>query len=112
MAAPIIATTVDEARQLIATARAQGKKLALVPTMGALHAGHVSLIRAARAEASFVVVSIFVNPTQFGPHEDLSAYPRTLDADFQICDADGADVVFHPDADEIYPTPPCTTVHV
>jgi pantoate--beta-alanine ligase len=78
----------------------------LVPTMGALHAGHAALIDAARARAGAsgtVVVSIFVNPTQFGPHEDLAKYPRTLEADLEICAAHGADAVFAPSADEMYP---------
>ncbi|MGA0093146.1 MAG: pantoate--beta-alanine ligase [Chthoniobacterales bacterium] len=78
----------------------------LVPTMGALHAGHAALIDAARGHAGnqgTVVVSIFVNPTQFGPHEDLSKYPRTLDADLQLCAAHGADTVFTPNASEMYP---------
>src|SRR5438309_1834297 len=75
---PTIATTVDETRRAIAAARTQGKTIGLVPTMGALHAGHVSLIQAARAETGYVVVSIFVNPAQFGPKEDLSRYPRQV----------------------------------
>ena len=78
----------------------------LVPTMGALHAGHAALIDAARARAGksgTVVVSIFVNPTQFGPHEDLVKYPRTLEADLALCAAHGADAVFAPSVDEIYP---------
>jgi pantoate--beta-alanine ligase len=78
----------------------------LVPTMGALHAGHAALIDAARAHAGrhgTVVVSIFVNPTQFGPNEDLSKYPRTMEADLEICAAHGADAVFAPSADEMYP---------
>jgi len=78
----------------------------LVPTMGALHAGHASLVDAARARAGqsgTVIVSIFVNPTQFGPHEDLAKYPRTLEADLALCAAHGADAVFTPSVDEIYP---------
>jgi pantoate--beta-alanine ligase len=78
----------------------------LVPTMGALHAGHAALIDAARAHAGrhgTVVVSIFVNPTQFGPNEDLTKYPRTMEADLEICAAHGADAVFAPSADEMYP---------
>ena len=80
--------------------------LLLVPTMGALHAGHAALIDAARAHAGrhgTVVVSIFVNPTQFGPNEDLTKYPRTMEADLEICAAHGADAVFAPSADEMYP---------
>jgi len=78
----------------------------LVPTMGALHAGHAALIDAARARAGkngTVIVSIFVNPTQFGPNEDLAKYPRTLEADLEICAAHGADAVFAPAAEEMYP---------
>jgi pantoate--beta-alanine ligase len=78
----------------------------LVPTMGALHAGHAALIAAARTRASrngTVIVSIFVNPTQFGPNEDLAKYPRTMEADLQICSTHGADAVFAPTAEEMYP---------
>jgi pantoate--beta-alanine ligase len=80
--------------------------LVLVPTMGALHAGHSALIDAARARAGTggtVVVSIFVNPTQFGPHEDLAKYPRTVEADLELCAAHGTDAIFAPTADEMYP---------
>nr|WP_209645364.1 pantoate--beta-alanine ligase [Kibdelosporangium banguiense] len=77
--------------------------VALVMTMGALHAGHAALIRDARRHAASVVVSIFVNPLQFGPAEDFDRYPRTLDTDLDLCSAEGADVVFAPTADEVYP---------
>ena len=77
--------------------------MALVPTMGALHAGHVSLLRAARQESDYVVVSIFVNPIQFGPAEDLERYPRPLDDDLTVCTREGADLVFAPEAVTIYP---------
>ncbi|MGW0191945.1 pantoate--beta-alanine ligase [Nonomuraea sp. NPDC003201] len=80
----------------------RGGAVALVPTMGALHEGHRSLIRQARVRADQVVVSIFVNPLQFGPSEDFSRYPRTFDADLDVCRAEGVDVVFHPDAAEMY----------
>ncbi|GAA2210361.1 pantoate--beta-alanine ligase [Nonomuraea monospora] len=76
--------------------------VALVPTMGALHEGHRSLIRQARVRADQVVVSIFVNPLQFGPNEDFSRYPRTFDADLEVCREEGVDVVFHPAADDLY----------
>ncbi|MFI6604296.1 pantoate--beta-alanine ligase [Nonomuraea sp. NPDC050536] len=82
-------------------ARGEGR-LALVPTMGALHEGHRSLIRSARAAAAQVVVSIFVNPLQFGPNEDFSRYPRTFDADLDTCRAEGVDVVFAPSVEEMY----------
>ena len=82
-----------------------GKTIGFVPTMGALHEGHASLVRAARTMAGadgVVVSSIFVNPPQFGPAEDFAKYPRTLDADVRVCDAAGADIVFAPDAVEVY----------
>ena len=101
--APIITTTVDETRRAIGVARAQGSLVGLVPTMGALHAGHVSLIRAARAEAGFVVVSIFVNPTQFGASEDLSRYPRPFENDVEICTVENVDLIFHPAPEIMYP---------
>ncbi|MGN6504756.1 MAG: pantoate--beta-alanine ligase [Tepidisphaeraceae bacterium] len=85
------------------TARSRLGTLAFVPTMGALHAGHVSLMYWAREQARHVAVSIFVNPTQFGPREDLSRYPRTLDQDLALCREAGVDLVFVPEVDEIYP---------
>src|SRR5438045_4200623 len=103
--APIITTTVAETRQAIKAARAQSKTIGLVPTMGALHAGHASLIKAARAECGFVAVSIFVNPTQFGPREDLSRYPRPFTQDVQVCRAEGVDLIFHPAPEIMYPAP-------
>ncbi len=96
-------TTVDEVRQAVALARSKGSSIGLVPTMGALHGGHVSLIRAARAETGFVVVSIFVNPAQFGPAEDFTHYPRPLEADSKICTREGVDLVFVPETASIYP---------
>ena len=90
-------------RAAVSTAKAAGRTVALVPTMGALHAGHAGLIRAAKRRAGFVVVSIFVNPTQFGPTEDFGKYPRTLDADRALCAEAGADSIFAPSAAAMYP---------
>jgi pantoate--beta-alanine ligase len=98
-----VASTIDGVRQAVAAARSRGLSVALVPTMGALHAGHVSLLRAARQESGYVVVSIFVNPIQFGPAEDLERYPRPLEDDLTVCTREGADLVFAPEAVTIYP---------
>jgi pantoate--beta-alanine ligase len=103
---------ISETRKILEAARMDGLRVGFVPTMGALHEGHRSLIRRARESNGFVVVSIFVNPTQFGPDEDLSAYPRTFADDLEGCAAEGADLVFHPDSDEMYPQPPQTAVFV
>ncbi len=93
---------IDELKKYIKEAKKEGKTIGLVPTMGALHAGHISLIKAARQKADVVVVSVFVNPTQFGVNEDFSKYPRTLDKDFEVCEANGADFVFAPNSKEMY----------
>jgi pantoate--beta-alanine ligase len=107
-----IAATIAEVRDATDRARRGGKRIAFVPTMGALHAGHAALIRAARAESDFTVVSIFVNPTQFGPNEDLNNYPRTLEADRALCGAVGTDLIFAPSIDEMYSPSARTTVEV
>jgi len=86
-----------------------GNTLGLVPTMGALHAGHASLIRVARASCTHVAVSLFVNPTQFGPNEDYARYPRAFDADSALAAAEGADVLFEPTVEELYPNGPNAT---
>jgi pantoate--beta-alanine ligase len=104
--------TIADLRAACDDARARGQRVGLVPTMGFLHEGHRSLIRAARAATDFVVVTIFVNPLQFGPNEDLDAYPRDLERDLAACAADGADVVFTPAVAEMYPEGAVTTVHV
>jgi pantoate--beta-alanine ligase len=100
---PPVATTIDQVRLEVLKARAAEQTVGLVPTMGGLHAGHASLIRAARTDTDFTVVSLFVNPTQFGPNEDLSRYPRTFDADRELCGAVGADLLFAPTPHEMYP---------
>ena len=107
-----IIRTVSELRQWSRAQRAAGKTIGLVPTLGALHAGHASLIRAAHKECDAVAVSIFVNPTQFGPNEDFARYPRTFDADCKLAEAEGADVIFAPSVEEIYPTSATTFVEV
>ncbi|NLZ05280.1 MAG: pantoate--beta-alanine ligase [Phycisphaerae bacterium] len=94
---------IAEIRQWTAEARAAGKGIGLVPTMGALHVGHASLIDAARRRCGFVVVSLFVNPTQFGPGEDFDNYPRPFERDLALCEQHGVDVVFAPSAAEMYP---------
>ena len=95
--------TIAEVRQTVAAAKAAGNVVGLVPTMGALHAGHASLIDAARKACGFVVVSIFVNPTQFAPTEDLAKYPRTPEKDLELCRLHGGELVFMPGVVEMYP---------
>ena len=99
-----VAKTIESVRALVKGARSKGKSIGLVPTMGALHIGHISLIEAAVKDCDFVVVSVFVNPTQFGAGEDFEKYPRPLEADLEICEKAGVDVVFAPTAEEMYPT--------
>ncbi len=108
-----VARTIAEIRAAVADARAAGaKRVGLVPTMGALHDGHFSLIDAAGRDCDFVVVSIFVNPTQFGPEEDLDEYPRTLEVDLAACESRGVGAVFAPSVQEVYPKGALATVHV
>jgi len=107
-----LARTIESVRQSVAAARARDKSIGFVPTMGALHAGHVSLIEAAVQKCDFVVVSIFVNPTQFGPSEDFDKYTRDLEGDMKICAEAGVDLVFAPTASEMYHEANITWVNV
>jgi len=104
--------TVAELRQWARVGHRASQTIGLVPTMGALHAGHASLIRAARKSCELVAVSIFVNPTQFGPNEDYGRYPRSLEADCKLAEAAGATVVFAPAVEEFYPVGAATFVEV
>jgi len=99
-----IVRTVDELRKDVRRARSAGRNIALVPTMGALHAGHISLIEAAKKTGAFVVVSIYVNPTQFGPSEDFTYYPRAFESDCSACRGAAVDLVFAPTDAEMYPS--------
>ena len=107
-----IVRNVDELRERTRAGRHAAKTIAIVPTMGALHSGHASLIRAAREQSGYVVVSIFVNPTQFGPNEDYGRYPRTFEADCALAETEGADIIFAPSVEELYPAGAATFVDV
>ncbi|MGD9634726.1 MAG: pantoate--beta-alanine ligase [Pirellulales bacterium] len=109
---PRVVAEADVARRFVRASQAAGKTVGFVPTMGALHEGHLSLVDAARSECELVVVSIFVNPTQFGPKEDLSKYPRDLDRDLSLLSSRGCDLVFAPSVEEMYPDGYVTSVDV
>ena len=99
---PKLAATVAQLREILEPVRRRGEKIGLVPTMGALHEGHLSLVRASQAECDYTVVTIYVNPSQFGPGEDLARYPRTLQADLDALARCGADLAFAPAHEEVY----------
>ncbi len=109
---PPLVASVTELRRQLDTVRQSGKRIGLVPTMGALHAGHAANLSRARAECDFVVASIFVNPLQFGPAEDYSRYPRPLDKDLALCGDNGVNLVFAPSTAEMYATPQLAFVEV
>ncbi len=107
-----ICSTIAEARAACRDTRTYRQRLGLVPTMGALHEGHMSLVRAAKAQCDAITVSIFVNPTQFSPNEDLSKYPRHFDRDYRLLEEENVDILFAPAVQEIYPNGTATWVQV
>ena len=103
---------IPELREIISLERSRGRKIALIPTMGYLHQGHLALVEQAKQTGAFVVLSIFVNPLQFGPNEDYSSYPRDLERDALLVEVAGVDALFHPTSEEMYPRPMVTYVEV
>jgi len=108
----MVVERIREVREHVRAARGQGRRIGFVPTMGALHEGHVSLLRAAGADGGYLVVSVFVNPTQFDEKTDLETYPRPLEDDLAVCEREGVALVFAPTPEEMYPDGPKTTVRV
>jgi pantoate--beta-alanine ligase len=109
---PRLIASISELRSVLSAARKEGKRIGLVPTMGALHEGHLSLVRASKDQCDCTVVSIYVNPSQFGPQEDLAKYPRTMPADIEALAALNTELVFAPGDKEMYPAGYCTWVEV
>lgn len=107
-----VISKIQEMQDYVLTMKKQGNSIGLVPTMGYLHEGHLTLAKKARQENDLVVMSIFVNPLQFGPKEDLSTYPRDLDRDLKLAENEKIDVIFHPSVEEMYPNPPAVLMHV
>ncbi len=107
-----IIRTIAEVREAVGVARQQGRSIGLVPTMGAFHAGHLSLMKRARKDTGLVVVSLFVNPAQFGPDEDLGRYPRDEARDAQLAENEHVDILFAPEPGEVYPDGFATTIHI
>lgn len=108
----IVESAIPAARDWVCALRRKGQRVGFVPTMGALHRGHLSLVEAAKKQCERVALTIFVNPTQFAPNEDLTAYPRPVDADLALCRSAGVDFVFTPAVADMYPTGAVTTIHV
>ncbi|MDR3600143.1 MAG: pantoate--beta-alanine ligase [Desulfosporosinus sp.] len=103
---------ISELREMLALERSRGRKIALIPTMGYLHQGHLALVERAKQTGAFVVLSIFINPLQFGPNEDYANYPRDVERDAHLVEAAGVDALFHPTSEEMYPSPMVTFVEV
>lgn len=107
-----IVERISELREIVAGEKKKGVSIALVPTMGYLHRGHLTLVKQAKQEGNFVVMSIFVNPLQFGPNEDFARYPRDIERDAKLAEEAGVDLIFHPSVEEMYPQENRTTVQV
>jgi pantoate--beta-alanine ligase len=108
----LVCKRISEVREVLQGQREKGSRIALVPTMGYLHRGHLTLVEQAKRDGAFVVMSIFVNPLQFGPNEDFSRYPRDLERDAKLAEEAGVDLIFNPEVEEMYPSKNLTTVEV